>query len=100
NLNLELVNLNSLFGFVLDRFDMMISSEQKPYTIKREFTKRSIWVELDADKIIQVLDNIMNNAMKYSPEGGQITCRLLETHRNVVISIRDQGLGIPKKDVH
>lgn len=98
--NLEYVNLNSLLNFVLDRFDMMIKSENRPYTIKREFTKRSIWLEVDADKMIQVLDNILNNAMKYSPEGGQITCRLLETHRNVVISIRDQGLGIPKKDLN
>lgn len=39
----------------------------------------------------------MNNAIKYSPDGGTITCRLLETHNNVVLSITDQGLGIPKR---
>lgn len=42
----------------------------------------------------------MNNAIKYSPDGGTITCRLLETHNNVVLSITDQGLGIPKKDLN
>ena len=41
----------------------------------------------------------MNNAIKYSPDGGVITCRLLETHNNVILSISDQGLGIPKKDL-
>ena len=50
-------------------------------------------------KFIQVVDNIMNNAIKYSPDGGVITCRLLETHNNVILSISDQGLGIPKKDL-
>ena len=71
----------------------------KNYTIKRDFTKRDLWVELDTDKFIQVVDNIMNNAIKYSPDGGVITCRLLETHNNVILSISDQGLGIPKKDL-
>lgn len=72
---------------------------QKNYKICREFTKRDLWVELDTDKVIQVLDNILNNAIKYSPDGGVITCRLVETHNNVVFSISDQGLGIPKKDL-
>ena len=101
-LELELVNLNELFGYVLDRFDMMINADDgtgKKYTIKRDFTKRDLWVELDTDKIVQVIDNIMNNAIKYSPDGGEITCRLLETHKHVILSISDEGLGVPKKDL-
>ena len=43
--------------------------------------------------------NIMNNAIKYSPDGGIITVRLLETHNHVIMSISDQGLGIPRKDL-
>ncbi len=39
----------------------------------------------------------MNNAIKYSPDGERSPCRLLETHNNVILSITDQGLGIPKK---
>ena len=71
----------------------------KNYSIKRDFTRRDIWVEVDTDKIQQVLDNIMNNAIKYSPDGGIITCRLLETHNHVIMSITDQGLGIPKDSI-
>lgn len=106
-LDLELVNINGLVNYILDRFDMMLKKDKidtrdiktKNYTIKRDFTKRDLWVELDTDKFIQVVDNIMNNAIKYSPDGGVITCRLLETHNNVILSISDQGLGIPKKDL-
>jgi two-component system sensor histidine kinase VicK len=106
-MNLELVNLNELFNYVLDRFDMIITSNEKKsdeeepeknYSIKRNFTKRDLWVEIDTDRFTQVLDNIMNNAIKYSPDGGVITCRLVETHNNVIISISDQGLGIPRAD--
>lgn len=99
---LEYVNINELFSHVLNRFDMMLKSADKPvkpFVIKRDFTKRDLWVEVDADKMIQVLDNIMNNAIKYSPSGGTITCRLMETHNNIVISIADEGLGVPKKDI-
>ncbi|MFL2127125.1 cell wall metabolism sensor histidine kinase WalK [Latilactobacillus curvatus] len=120
-MNLEYVNLNEFFGYALDRFDMMIKRDQeheddlpklttsagklptddpnKKYSITRDFTKRDLWVEIDTDKFMQVIDNIMNNAIKYSPDGGVITCRLLETHRHVILSISDQGLGIPRKDL-
>lgn len=103
-LNLEYVNINELFNYILNRFDMIIKNEaadpsQKKYTIVRYFTKKDLWVEIDTDKFIQVVDNIMNNAVKYSPDGGVITARLLETHNHVILSISDQGLGIPRKDL-
>jgi two-component system sensor histidine kinase VicK len=101
-LDREYVNLNELFNHILDRFDMILKNSDKPdknYSIKRDFTRRDIWVEVDTDKIQQVLDNIMNNAIKYSPDGGIITCRLLETHNHVIMSITDQGLGIPKDSI-
>ena len=79
-LNLEYVNINELFNYILDRFDMIIKKEEDPkkkkYTIERYFTKKDLWVEIDTDKFTQVIDNIMNNAIKYSPDGGVITTRL------------------------
>lgn len=102
-LNLEYVNINELFNYILNRFDMIIKKEEDPkkkkYTIERYFTKKDLWVEIDTDKFTQVIDNIMNNAIKYSPDGGVITTRLLETHNHVILSISDQGLGIPRKDL-
>lgn len=98
-LQLEFVNFNNLVNFVLDRFDMMVNNTEKSYKIQREFTKRDLWLEIDTDRIIQVIDNIMNNAIKYSPDGGTVTVRLIETHNHVILSISDQGMGIPRKDL-
>ncbi|WP_106449929.1 cell wall metabolism sensor histidine kinase WalK [Trichococcus alkaliphilus] len=101
-LNLEFVSINELVAHIIDRFEVVLKSEQyrnKKYKIERDFTQRTLWVEIDQDKFIQVIDNIMNNAIKYSPDGGKITCRLMETHNSVVISITDEGLGIPRKDI-
>ncbi|MFD1125140.1 cell wall metabolism sensor histidine kinase WalK [Lentilactobacillus raoultii] len=101
-MEVELVNINELFNYVLNRFDMILKKDEHPektYTIKRYFTKRDLWVDLDTDRFTQVLDNLMNNAIKYSPDGGVITCRLYETRNKVILSISDQGLGIPRKDI-
>ncbi|WP_283584000.1 cell wall metabolism sensor histidine kinase WalK [Limosilactobacillus difficilis] len=105
-LNLEYVNINELFNYILNRFDMIIKKEKnenpdgKHYSIVRHFTKQDLWVEIDTDKFTQVIDNIMNNAVKYSPDGGVITCRLVATDKHVILSISDQGLGIPRKYIN
>ena len=47
----------------------------------------------------QVIDNILNNAIKYSPDGGKIKVGMKTTDAQLIISISDEGLGIPKKDL-
>ena len=47
----------------------------------------------------QVIDNILNNAIKYSPDGGKITVSMKTTDDQMILSIKDQGLGIPKQDL-
>lgn len=49
--------------------------------------------------MIQVIDNIINNAIKYSPDGGKITVSMKTTDTQMILSISDEGLGIPKKDL-
>ncbi|KRK58068.1 cell wall metabolism sensor histidine kinase WalK [Fructilactobacillus fructivorans] len=98
----ELVNMNKLFNYILDRFDMIIKTDDNPkkkYSIKRDFTKQDLWAEIDTDRFTQVIDNIMNNAIKYSPDGGVITCRIYEQKNRIIMSISDQGLGMPKKAI-
>lgn len=104
-INKELVNIKELFNYILDRFDMIIKSDDdskkpsKDYKIIRKFTKLDLWVEVDTDRFTQVIDNLMNNAIKYSPDGGTITCSLYENHNNVILSVKDQGLGIPRSSI-
>lgn len=100
----ELVNFNDFVAHILNRFDMIVKNEQKDagnkkYTIRRELGNQALWVEIDTDKMMQVVDNIVNNAIKYSPDGGVITVRLLQSQNRIILSISDQGLGIPRKDL-
>ena len=54
---------------------------------------------MDEDKITQVLDNIISNALKYSPQGGTITFRVEKIEDYIQVSVKDEGVGIPKSDL-
>jgi len=98
----EFINMNELVVHIVNRFEMVLQSEpyrDKNYRILTDITQRDLWVELDQDKITQVLDNIINNAIKYSPDGGRIIVRLMETHTDIIVSVSDEGLGISRKDI-
>lgn len=99
--NREYIDFKRIVNHILDRFDFTLASGDVPkkYTIKRELTTRDIYVEIDQDRMTQVIDNLMNNAIKYSPDGGLVTVRLIDTQNSVILSVTDQGLGIPQKDL-
>lgn len=99
-MDVELINFTAFVTFILNRFDQMKHSDSdKVYTIVRDYQISPIWVEIDTDKLTQVLDNILNNAIKYSPDGGTITFSMKTTDSQLIVSISDEGLGIPKADL-
>lgn len=51
----------------------------------------------DEDKLDQILTNLLNNAIKYSPNGGEITVHAVVEDGHLLIGVEDQGLGIPKE---
>lgn len=52
-------------------------------------------ITADQDKLDQILTNLLNNAIKYSPEGGTIHVKVHRDNDNVVFSVSDPGIGIP-----
>ncbi|MCY7232170.1 cell wall metabolism sensor histidine kinase VicK [Streptococcus anginosus] len=100
HLDIELTNFTAFITFILNRFDKIRSqNDDKKYEIIRDYPINSIWVEIDTDRMTQVIDNIINNAIKYSPDGGKITVSMKTTDTQMILSISDEGLGIPKKDL-
>ena len=99
-LDIELINFTAFITFILNRFDKMRNQdEEKKYELVRDYPITSVWIEIDTDKMTQVVDNILNNAIKYSPDGGKITVSMKTTDDQMILSIKDQGLGIPKQDL-
>ena len=66
----------------LDRHDLAVHVE-------------SAWIDADADRIEQVIVNLLGNAVKYTPPDGSIAIRVQHDRADVVMTIEDDGIGIP-----
>jgi signal transduction histidine kinase len=74
-----------------------LSTTQHRIAVQVETSEEPI--EADRDHLEQVLDNLLSNAIKYSPEGGEIQLRAWDEDDRVVLSVRDQGVGIPSSQL-
>jgi len=90
-------NLNSLIDIVIEEYSAL--ALQKNLTIRCEHLASNEKIILDTDKIRQVLRNLLNNAIKFSPEGGTIDVIPFRKAVSIVVSVRDQGAGIPENEL-
>ncbi len=58
--------------------------------------EEKIYVPIDEYKFIQVINNLISNAIKFTPDGGVITVRIKPEKETVQISVSDTGVGIPE----
>ncbi|WP_043930276.1 cell wall metabolism sensor histidine kinase WalK [Bacillus sp. EB01] len=95
-LSKEWVDFTKFFNRIIDRFEM---TKEENVQFTRILPRKSLFVEIDVDKLTQVLDNIISNALKYSPEGGEVTFTVVEEEGKITVSIKDEGIGIPKDNI-
>ncbi|MFT8318079.1 MAG: cell wall metabolism sensor histidine kinase WalK [Sporolactobacillus sp.] len=81
---------------IIDRFEM---TKRQNIRFVRRFAGGRFYVRIDRDKLTQVIDNIISNAIKYSPEGGTITFSVSRKGNRIRTTISDQGVGIPKDNL-
>lgn len=96
DLSREMVEFGVFFNRIIDRFEM---SKSQNVSFERKVPKSQYFVEIDTDKLTQVIDNIISNALKYSPEGGKVRFSVREKEGELLVSISDEGMGIPKENV-
>lgn len=88
--------INSVIRQIVERFEPNLLKKELQLDV--DFARPSMYVYADKDKIIQVLVNLIDNAIKYSPAYSRI---MVTTHlhgEKVYIAVKDQGFGISKKD--
>ena len=69
------------------------------HRVSLELPGRLPRVNIDARRIQQVLENLIGNAIKYSEAGTEITVTARRVERELLVSVTDQGVGIPEKDL-
>jgi signal transduction histidine kinase len=89
------VQLRSLAGKVVRRFQNVTSIHNFKITFAPKFPA----VKVDPDLIEEVLSNLVDNAVKYSPEGGEVTISGTVSNNHVEVIVTDEGIGIPLRDL-
>jgi len=69
--------------------------ENAHHTLTVDMPDEALWVDADPTRMAQIIGNILNNAAKYTPEGGKIALSVAHEGDNVVIRVTDNGVGIP-----
>lgn len=83
-------DLRALVGPIVEMMDRF--SERHP--IMLDAPEHPVHVHVDGDRVQRVMENLISNAIKYSPEGGAVEIRLGAAGDDAVISVRDHGIGI------
>ncbi|MCU7557943.1 cell wall metabolism sensor histidine kinase WalK [Macrococcus capreoli] len=98
HLNKELIDFNMFIHKIINRFEM---SEGKNATFIRDIPKTGIFVEIDPDKMTQVFDNVITNALKYSKGKKKVEFHVKQNtlFNRMTIQIKDNGIGIPLNKV-
>lgn len=89
-LRLEKTNVPALVASVLE----LHRKDSSPHRLQLQCELATSIVSLDADKLHQILFNLVNNAIKYSPQGGDVTVCVWEQNNELHFSVRDQGIGM------
>ena len=95
-LSQELIDINVLTQEACELYELL--AEEKQITLRNNFAEASVFLEADPVRLRQALGNLLDNAIKYTPEGGHITVSIRSQHNLVVIEIQDTGIGISEND--
>lgn len=95
SINKEYNDIKSLIVSVVHNMQAITLSKN----IKIEYELKDVYAYVDRDKLSQVIMNIISNSIKYSQDNKKIFIHLYKDNNEIIIKIKDQGLGIPKEDV-
>ncbi|MBB6448997.1 two-component system sensor histidine kinase ResE [Geomicrobium halophilum] len=93
----ESIDLFALSEKVFRKFKQM--GEEINVNLNYETFGSNPWVEADADRIEQVLTNLMHNALRHTSNGGSVTLHVIDVKEGIKIEVKDTGSGIPEEDL-
>jgi len=84
---------------VLNLQQVVETCQQGEHLVAKHFTFESshptTYVEIDNNKFLQVINNLVSNAIKFTHEGGRIAVGLVQHHDHVLVTVADDGIGVP-----
>jgi heavy metal sensor kinase len=96
DIKLSRINLAELLGEMYDFFLPIAQEKNIHFVIERCDT---VFASVDRHKILQLLSNLVDNAVKFTPENQSITLNLIEHRHEAELRVSDSGIGIPENDL-
>jgi two-component system phosphate regulon sensor histidine kinase PhoR len=92
----------NIVRLIEEAFDMQdIHAQKKNISLKFDSSHdKSIMIQADRDKMFDVINNLINNSIKYGKDGGKTTVSFHDMGDNVLVEVADDGIGIAKKDLN
>jgi two-component system phosphate regulon sensor histidine kinase PhoR len=96
-LNFESVSLNTAITNVISLVEAR--AKTKNLSIHNNVRENLAPIQADKDKLTQIFVNVLDNAVKFTPDGGEIVITADESESYAVISVTDTGIGVPKDEI-
>ena len=93
----ERVDLVALCREALARFELLVGQQGK-HQLRLSSSEERLEGEWDRGRVDQVLTNLISNAIKYSPQGGEVVVTVGRRGTEALVSVSDQGIGIPARE--
>jgi two-component system, OmpR family, phosphate regulon sensor histidine kinase PhoR len=90
----EEVPMHSVIGRALDTIEIQVNQRQGKLTSELSASRDIIYG--DSEHLINLMHNLLDNAIKYSPEAPEITVRTIDSERGLIVSVEDKGVGMSK----
>ncbi len=88
--------------YSIERMTSKFAQVAKERKVQLQFEPQvdeNLWIQIDQDRIEQVLTNLIDNAIRHTPEGQSVTIRLTKEQSYLKVDVQDTGVGIPEEDI-
>ena len=90
------IEVIAFLRYVIESFHAIAEAKEIDLTFQAQ--ESEIWMDVDEEKLLRILSNLLSNAMRYTPDEHAIRLKLAKRQATLILQVEDEGMGIPRAD--